>query len=143
MPLDRLNEGVDNLKKIAKKLPKKKLRVFANKLITMNIEKIWIGKLDPKTWNMYQHRGVTTNNNAEAFNSKMAGKKKISRHPNPYVFTDVIRETFIQSLNFFICTGRLEWAYGEFETPEELVKKMKIETEFGDHIFLQFIAAKF
>ena len=29
----------------------------------------------------------------------MAGKKKISRHPNPYVFTDVIRETFIQSLD--------------------------------------------
>ena len=39
---------------------------------------------------MYQHPGVTTNNNAEAFNFKMGAKKKISKHPNPYVLAEEI-----------------------------------------------------
>ena len=34
---------------------------------------------------MFQHKGVTANNNAEAFNFKMSSKKKISRHPNPHI----------------------------------------------------------
>ena len=33
VPLERINEGVQNLKIIAKELPKKKIKVFAMKLI--------------------------------------------------------------------------------------------------------------
>ena len=46
---------------------------------------------------MFQHKGVTANNNAETFNFKMSSKKKISRHPNTHILVDVTRESFIES----------------------------------------------
>ena len=46
---------------------------------------------------MFQHKGVTTNNNAEAFNFKMSSKKKISRYPNPHILVDVTPDSFIES----------------------------------------------
>ena len=42
--------------------------------------------------------------------------------------------------NLFICTDRLVWPYENNETPEDWVAKMKMNSEYGDQIFLQLTA---
>ena len=72
------------LEKMAKATsgPRKK---FCHHLLNY-LRSTWLdGSIPREVWNMYQHQGVTTNNHAEAFNFKMGAKKKISKHPNPYV----------------------------------------------------------
>ena len=64
------------------------------------IEKTWIrGAYPPATWNMFQHEGVKTNNHAEGYNFKLGNKKRISKHPNPYVLVDVIKQEFSESFD--------------------------------------------
>ena len=40
---------------------------------------------------MYDHKGVSTNNNAEGYNSKLGAKKQLSKHPNPYTLVEEIK----------------------------------------------------
>ena len=98
VPLERLNEGVRNLYILATRL-KGRQRRFSVKMIKY-IEKTWIrGAYPPATWNMFQHEGVKTNNHAEGYNFKLGNKKRISKHPNPYVLVDVFKQEFSESLD--------------------------------------------
>ena len=93
----------------------------------------WLdGSIPRAVWNMYKHRGVTTNNHAEVsffilsrllkiklflkgFNYKMEAKQKLNKHPNPYTLADefkneleeaedkVIAETNMQKKQLFPC----------------------------------------
>ena len=52
----------------------------------------WLdGSIPRKVWNMYDHKGVSTNNNAEGYNSKLGAKKQLSKHPNPYTLVEEIK----------------------------------------------------
>ena len=86
-PLKRLDEAMKILEKMAQATTGSR-RKFCQHLLKY-LYKTWLNGCIPReVWNMYQHPGVTTNNHAEAFNSKMGAKKKISRHPNPYVLAE-------------------------------------------------------
>ena len=53
-------------------------------MLVKKIEEYWInGPHDPKIWNMYDHRGVKTNNNAESYNSKLGNDPRIKKTPKP------------------------------------------------------------
>ena len=77
----------------------------------------WLdGSIPREVWNMYQHRGVPTNNHAEVsiaydddhhvkahkylsqgFNYKMGAKKQLSKHPNPYTLVDEFRSQLMEA----------------------------------------------
>ena len=85
-------------------------RKFCKEMIKY-LRDTWLdGSIPREVWNMYQHRGVSTNNHAEVsiaydddyhskahkcllqgFNFKMGAKKQISKHPNPYTLVDEFR----------------------------------------------------
>ena len=46
---------------------------------------------------MYGHKGVTTNNNAKSFHSKLGSKAHIKAHPNPHILVDEIKVQLEQS----------------------------------------------
>ena len=86
-PVERLQEAMRILEKLAMSTHPT-LQNFCLNLIYY-LETTWIsGSIPVEVWNMYDHRGVTTNNHAEAFNFKMGSKKQISKHPNPYVLAE-------------------------------------------------------
>ena len=46
---------------------------------------------------MFLHEGVTTNNYAESYNSKLGRKKVIGSHPNVYLLASVIKEELCEA----------------------------------------------
>ena len=46
---------------------------------------------------MYNHRGVTSNNDAESLNNKLGGKNKLKSHPNPYLLADEIKAQLLRA----------------------------------------------
>ena len=42
------------------------------------------------------HKGISTNNHAEGYNSKLAKKKKIGKSPNPYVLAKALKEELLE-----------------------------------------------
>ena len=42
------------------------------------------------------HKGISTNNHAEGYNSKLAKKKKIGKGPNPYVLAKALKEELLE-----------------------------------------------
>ena len=42
------------------------------------------------TWNMFQSLGLTTNNHAEAYNSRLGKSTKLGKHPNFYIWAESI-----------------------------------------------------
>ena len=92
-PLERLEEAMGILEKMAKATTGAR-KSFCHQMLKY-LRNVWLdGSIPRSVWNMYEHIGVTTNNNAEAFNFKMGNKKKISKHPNPYVLADVMKAEF-------------------------------------------------
>ena len=74
-PLERLEEAVDVLKKLARAVSGQRRKFCCHML--KYLRKTWLdGGIPRQLWNMYQHRGVTTNNHAEAFNLKWGQKRK-------------------------------------------------------------------
>ena len=89
-PLDRLEEAIAILKKIA--MANDGVRHKFCLSLLRYLRRTWVdGSIPPEVWNMFEHQGVTTNNHAEAFNHKMGAKKKISKHPNPYILAEEIK----------------------------------------------------
>ena len=63
-PIDRIDGAVDIIKKLGKANTGVR-RVFC-KLMIKYLDETWLNSAIPrKVWNMFQHRGVTTNNHAE------------------------------------------------------------------------------
>ena len=96
MPLDRMEEAMDILKKKIKATtgPRKK---FAKELIAY-LQRTWLeGSIPLEVWNMFDHRGVSTNNHAESYNKILGAKKKLSNHPNPYKLVEEIRTQLRES----------------------------------------------
>jgi hypothetical protein len=63
-PMNRLEEAMDILEKIAKANTGSR-RKFCQHLIKY-LRKVWLdGPIPREVWNMFQHQGVTTNNHAE------------------------------------------------------------------------------
>jgi hypothetical protein len=61
VPLDRLQEGLQNLNILAEKMKEKQLE-FAHKTLRYLL-RTWInGQYEPKSWNLFDHDGVSTNN---------------------------------------------------------------------------------
>ena len=88
--MERLDEAIKILRKIAKANDGKRKKFCLNML--EYLEKQWLnGNVPREVWNMYLHKGVTTNNHAEGYSYKMGAKNKICKHPNPYTLADVIR----------------------------------------------------
>ena len=96
VPLDRMEEAMDILKKKMKATtgPRKK---FAKELIAY-LQRTWLeGSIPLEVWNMFDHRGVSTNNHAESYNAKLGAKKKLSKHPNPYTLVEEIKTQLRES----------------------------------------------
>ena len=55
---------------------------------------------------MFQHDCVETNDQAEGYNFKLKNKKRISKHPDPYVLVDVFKQEFSESLDDAISAKR-------------------------------------
>ena len=91
----RLEEGVENLRTLSKRLKTTKQREFGSRLVKY-IDSWWIkGPVKPQERCVYQHDSVATNNNAEGYNTKLGSNQKIKSHPNPYLLVDVLREEFV------------------------------------------------
>ena len=134
VPLDRFSEGVRNLFVLAKRLSGRQKK-FAVKMIDY-VSRVWVnGHYPPETWNMFQHEGVTTNNNSEAYNFRLGNKKRISKHPNVYLFVSVIIEELKASMSDAVMakTGNINkksWSAGSkkeknAKMKETLVDKLK------------------
>ena len=71
-----------------------KVKSFVEDLL-LYLRRVWLdGDIPRELWNMYSHRGVTTNNDAESLNSKLGGKSKLKSHPNPYLLVDKMKTQF-------------------------------------------------
>ena len=89
VPLDRLAKGIRNLYILAKSLDGRPAK-FAESLINYFL-RVWVnGSFPPKTWNMFQSSGLTTNNHAEAYNSRIGKSTKLGKHPNFYLWAESI-----------------------------------------------------
>ena len=61
VPLRRLEEGFNNLKRIGNRVKGQKSKEFVEYLLQY-IDRVWMnGPFERDLWNMYDHRGVTTN----------------------------------------------------------------------------------
>ena len=71
-------------------IPKQAVEKNNNKKL---FPKTWLkGSYALETWNLYLHEGVTTNNYAEGYNSKLRHKKVLGLHPNCYLLASVIKD---------------------------------------------------
>ena len=57
-----------------------------------------LGNYPVNQWSMAYHDGETTNNRSEALNQKMSNNKKISKHPNPYLWAKEVKSLMKESL---------------------------------------------
>ena len=122
VPIERIENGeaIHVLEDLANEIEESKVKKFAAGFIKY-IKKTWInGNYGLATWNLFLHQGVTTNNYAEGYNSKLRHKKVLGLHPNVYLLASVIKDELyeaaqcyhfyyivtqekkVQSMNFFI-----------------------------------------
>ena len=80
---------------MANEVPEKKIKTFCNKFVNY-LEKTWVNGKYGQTWNFWMHKGISTNNHAEGYNSKLAKKKKIGKSPNPYVLAKALKEELLE-----------------------------------------------
>ena len=89
-PPERLAEAFRNLFILAKRLQEERQAKFALVMIQY-VDKTWInGSYPPETWNMFKHKGQTTNNHSEGYNFRLGNKKTIGKHPNFFQFIQTI-----------------------------------------------------
>ena len=87
-----MDKALKILKGLSKKLKIDRCVKFSKSLLDY-INDYWInGSIDVKIWNMYEFRGQRTNNLAEGYNFKLGAKSSISKHPNPYLLTAIIKD---------------------------------------------------
>ena len=94
VPIERIQNGeaMKVLTDLANEIDEPKVKKFAIGFLKY-IDKTWLkGNYALETWNLFLHEGVTTNNYAEGYNSKLGRKKVIGSHPNVYLLASVIKE---------------------------------------------------
>ena len=97
VPLYRFKEALRNLYVLAKRLTGRQ-RKFSRRMIEY-VEKVWVnGNFPPETLVMFQHDGETTNNHSEGYNYRLGSKKRISKHPNAYLFVSLVIEELQPSM---------------------------------------------
>ena len=101
VPIERIQNGeaLTVLMDLANEIKDPKVNKFAKGFIKY-IEKTWLkGCYALETWNLYLHEGVTTNNYAEGYNSKLGRKKVLGSHPNVYLLSSVIKDELAEALD--------------------------------------------
>ena len=99
VPIERIQNGeaLNVLMELANEIKEPRVKKFAMGFIKY-IEKTWLkGSYPLETWNLYLHEGVTTNNYAEGYNSKLRHKKVLGLHPNVYLLASVIKDELAEA----------------------------------------------
>ena len=92
VPLNKVDLAFGILKKMALELKGKKIKAFGQNFLKY-YEKVWLGKnYSRESWNMHMHKGISSNNVSEGYNSKINGTKELGIHPNPYILADFIKK---------------------------------------------------
>ena len=79
------------LQSLAKKLPNGKQEQFGISFLKY-IKDTWLfGKFPPETWNMYMHRGATTNNFNEGTNNMINNFSGLDNRPNRMDLSEFIK----------------------------------------------------
>ena len=84
-----LERGIKNIEKQINMFKVKKCIDFG-KTIVAYLTNFWM-KLDLDLLNMFNVK-TRTNNNAEGYNSALASKKVLGKHPNPYTLVSTIKD---------------------------------------------------
>ena len=94
VPLDKLEHAHKILKQLGKELKGRKIKEFAKKFLYY-YDKTWMnGHYERHEWNMHMHRGITSNNISEGYNSKINNHKDLKANPNPYLLAAFIKDQF-------------------------------------------------
>ena len=84
VPLNKIDLAYDILEELALELRGKKIRKFGQEFLSY-YRKTWLNGYDRASWNMHMHRGITSNNVSEGYNSKINSRKQVGFNPNPYL----------------------------------------------------------
>ena len=94
VPLNKLNHAHKILKQLGKELKGRKIKEFAKKFLYY-YDKTWMnGHYKRHEWNMHMHRGISSNNISEGYNSKINNHKDLKANPNPYLLAAFIKDQF-------------------------------------------------
>ena len=92
LPVKKLDKGFEILEELALDLRGKKIKEFGQKFL-IYYKNTWLdGNYGRKSWNMFQHKGITSNNVSEGYNSKINNRKEIGIKPNPYVLASFLKD---------------------------------------------------
>ena len=94
VPLNKLNHAHKILKQLGKELKGRKIKEFDKKFLYY-YDKTWMnGHYKRHDWNMHMHRGISSNNISEGYNSKINNHKDLKANPNPYLLAAFIKDQF-------------------------------------------------
>ena len=86
VPLNQLDNALNVLRRMGRELKEQKFRDFSKNLVDY-LNTFWLnGRYSRESWNHFVHRGASTNNANEGYNSRLNNKKTLNKHPNPYQF---------------------------------------------------------
>ena len=99
VPIEELKNAMKILKKLASKLPTGKQKNFGKDFLKY-YQDTWIsGHFSPESWNYWGHKGATTNNYNEGYNSRFNNCLNLHPNPNPYNLAKVIKEELLNAQN--------------------------------------------
>ena len=92
VPEKELDDGFKVLKSLASELKGKKLKQFGINFLDY-FERQWLeGHFGRSAWNMHTHRGKSSNNVGEGYNSRINNSQEIKPNPNPYLLCAFIKD---------------------------------------------------
>jgi hypothetical protein len=92
VPEKELDDGFKVLKSLASELKGKKLKQFGINFLDY-FERVWLkGTFGRSAWNMHKHRGKSSNNVGEGYNSRINNIQEIKPKPNPYLLCAFIKD---------------------------------------------------
>ena len=91
VPLNKIEMAYGILEELALELRGKKLRKFGQDFLSY-YRKTWLNGYDRESWNMHMHRGISSNNVSEGYNSKINSRKQVGFNPNPYLLASFLKD---------------------------------------------------
>ena len=92
VPEKELDDGFKVLKSLASELKGKRLKEFGINFLKY-FERQWLeGPFGRSAWNMHKHRGKSSNNVGEGYNSRINNSQEIKPNPNPYLLCAFIKD---------------------------------------------------